>query len=328
MYKLVLSAFCILIHSNEIHSQDLRAVRQRLVSYQRCLLDSDCRENSFCFDNDQHRIGICKCTDGYELLYRNRTYYACLKFAGYDQECVQDTQCIESLGALSTCDGFCKCVDGAHRYTDGRCYKSILLDDFCQTDANCILGDGTFAFCADGQCSCNLKQQPSADKLSCIETRNLGESCSDNNQCSLTENAICREVCRCAAGYVLSRNRTACLKAATYFLEPCEENPQCSEFLRGAACVAGNCSCMDGFHGFENTCARSAGLGEACAALEECVTERQFGNIVNCTEGICQCQRGVVDERHGCSRSDDVPVNDSLIVFFTVIYLIKAALDW
>lgn len=45
----------------------------------RCTQDTDCLENSFCFDNDNTKVGRCKCMLGFEMLQRNQTFYSCLK---------------------------------------------------------------------------------------------------------------------------------------------------------------------------------------------------------------------------------------------------------
>lgn len=52
------------------------------VTYTKCRVDTDClrvSNNSFCFDNDDNKVGRCKCLDGYELLTRNKTSFSCLK---------------------------------------------------------------------------------------------------------------------------------------------------------------------------------------------------------------------------------------------------------
>lgn len=279
-------------------------IQERLVSYNRCRLDSDCNENSFCYGNDNNRIGLCKCQAGYELLFRNRTFYLCLQLATWGEPCQIDSQCVDTLGSLARCNGVCGCAENTYRYPwDGRCHKSTLLEDFCRTDANCMLEDGSYAYCTDGQCECNIGLRPSADKKRCIESKTLGQNCTDNYQCSFIENSVCREVCRCGVGYVVSRNISACLKAATYFFDPCEEGYQCSEFLRNSICNRGNCTCEDGFHGYETRCVRSADIGQACRATEECIPSPQFQNIADCIEGVCQCQPGVTDERMKCGNS-------------------------
>ncbi|KAF7276374.1 hypothetical protein GWI33_010424, partial [Rhynchophorus ferrugineus] len=99
------------------------------VTYQRCNLDRDCREFSFCYGNDNanNKTGYCKCKSGYELLLRNRTFYACRKLANYNEECEYDIQCSEDLGSLAKCNnGLCGCGEGSVRYSyDGICYNSV-----------------------------------------------------------------------------------------------------------------------------------------------------------------------------------------------------------
>ncbi|KAJ8972205.1 hypothetical protein NQ317_019830 [Molorchus minor] len=241
--------FVLVLHSVMVYTQLLE--EQRVVSYQRCLLDADCQrvsDNSFCFGNDDNKVGICKCTSGYELLSRNRTFFACLQNVGWDESCEKDVQCYFMLSNNAECDTTCKCKEGSHLYTDGRCYPSIRLGDYCQTSANCLLKDSTFGNCVDGKCECKFdKQMPTEDAMSCVDSKNLGEPCDNNDQCSFILDAICRVTCRCSSGFVMSRDENKCLKAATTFFEQCQENAQCSEFLQGSSCNNGNCTCQDGF---------------------------------------------------------------------------------
>ncbi|ENN79326.1 prion-like-(Q/N-rich) domain-bearing protein 25 isoform X1 [Dendroctonus ponderosae] len=302
----------------------LGKITESLVSYQRCRTDSDCRANSFCYDNDNTRVGLCKCQAGYELLFRNRTDYSCLKLATWGEECEISAQCVDNLGGLATCQNTCGCQEKTYRYPyDGRCYRSVLLDDFCRTDANCILEDGTYAFCTDGQCECNIGLRPSADRKRCVNVRNLGQNCSDDYQCSFIGNSVCREICRCAVGYVVSRNETTCLKAATYFFDSCEENAQCSEFLRDGICNNGNCTCESGYHGFETRCVRTARIGQACSASEQCVPSTELLSVANCTAGVCQCAPGATDSsgRVECSNNTSkVRISSFLFALCMLVY--------
>ncbi|CAG9769612.1 unnamed protein product [Ceutorhynchus assimilis] len=294
----------------------LGKLTEQIVSYQRCRIDSDCRENSFCFDNDNNRIGLCKCQAGYELLLRNRTYYTCLKFAAYGENCQISEQCIETLGSMAKCDRVCGCAEGTQRYPwDGRCHGITLLDDFCRTDANCVLEDGSYAYCTDGQCTCNIGLTPSLDKKHCIIVRNLAENCTNDEQCSFIGNSVCREVCRCSVGFVVNRNRTACLKAATYFFDSCEENAQCSEFLTDSICNNGNCTCQNDYHGYETKCVKSARIGQACTDTAQCIPSPQFQTIADCIEGVCQCHPGVHDDRIGCNHGIKNSVKIFILVF-------------
>lgn len=48
-----------------------------LATHQYCDTDLDCKENSFCYGNDNGVRGNCKCREPY-LTNKNRTYYECL----------------------------------------------------------------------------------------------------------------------------------------------------------------------------------------------------------------------------------------------------------
>ncbi|KAL1500902.1 hypothetical protein ABEB36_006321 [Hypothenemus hampei] len=268
----------------------LGKITESLVSRQRCFTDNDCRENSFCYDNDHNRVGLCKCQAGYELLLRNRTYYTCKTLSKWGEDCELTEQCIDNLGSLALCDGTCQCQPQTSRFPfDGRCHEINLLEDFCRSDANCVLEDGSYAFCADGQCQCNIGLRPTLDRKHCVIARALGENCTDDYQCSFTANSVCRDVCRCSIDYVISRNNTACLKAATYFNETCEEHVQCSEFLRDSVCSNNYCGCQDGYHSYENKCVRTVNVGSSCGDKDECIFSQDYAGILDCLEGVCQC---------------------------------------
>ncbi|KAJ8913764.1 hypothetical protein NQ315_002444 [Exocentrus adspersus] len=353
LYKLVV-VFTICI--DIVYMQSFDQGEARLVTYHKCLLDNHCQDispHSFCYDNDNNRMGRCKCIDGYELLSRNRTYFACLKNANWEEPCEKDIQCYYLLSTNAKCDetdGVCKCAESAHRFTDGRCYKSIKLGDFCQVDGNCFLKDGTFGGCVDGRCECKRPRElPTEDAMGCIEARNLGEVCENDDQCSYIPNAVCRVSCKCAPGYALSRDGTRCLKgridlsyrltesvdrtvvvsewkllmngrdsAATKFFESCEENAQCSEFLQGSFCNEGNCTCSDGHHGYGSKCAKTAGIGGSCTGTEECIPEEKYSQAVNCVDGTCQCLAGTEDTYVGCNACMN---SVSLTVGATVCFL-------
>ncbi|XP_066256789.1 prion-like-(Q/N-rich) domain-bearing protein 25 isoform X1 [Euwallacea similis] len=302
----------------------LGKITEALVSYQRCLVDTDCRDNSFCYDNDNNRVGLCKCQMGFELLQRNRTFYSCLTLAKYKEPCQIDEQCVDNLGSLAKCDTTCRCQKGTFFFQqDGRCHTAVLLKEFCKTDANCLLEDGTRAYCTDGQCQCNLGQRPSIDRKRCVVAKNLGEPCTDDHQCSFIENGLCREVCRCSLAYVISSNGTNCLKAATYFNEQCEENAQCSEHLRDSLCSDGNCTCQEGYHGFENKCVRDAGVGMSCSATEECLPNDNYRGMAECVEGVCQCLPGVSDPEGRLACSSVKLYINVFLHFFIILPLIN-----
>ncbi|XP_076253295.1 prion-like-(Q/N-rich) domain-bearing protein 25 isoform X2 [Rhynchophorus ferrugineus] len=310
-----------------VYTSESGLVLERLVTYQRCNLDRDCREFSFCYGNDNanNKTGYCKCKSGYELLLRNRTFYACRKLANYNEECEYDIQCSEDLGSLAKCNnGLCGCGEGSVRYSyDGICYNSVLLGDFCLTDGNCLLENGS-AYCLDGRCECDIGYAPSVDKKRCVLSRSIGQNCSHTEECGSTPNSECREVCRCQTGYVISRNGSSCLKAATYFYEPCEENGQCSQFLTDSVCSEGNCTCQIGRHGYSNRCVRSSGIGQGCKSIDECITDSRLSSSVDCVDGLCQCLSGVVNESLGCG-SGGTHVSTSLlstIYYIAISYLL------
>ncbi|CAH1111546.1 unnamed protein product [Psylliodes chrysocephalus] len=285
-----------------------------LVSYTQCRFDSDCvkiSKNSFCFDNDADKIGNCKCRDGFDMVSRNRTFFACLGPAGYNEACEKNMQCQLILTENAECYNLaCRCKDGAHLFTDGRCYVSVLLGDFCQSDGNCWMTGDNFGTCKFGRCSCKFDREvANEDKVSCVIGRDLGELCSNDAECTLTPNTQCRVSCRCAAGFVLSRNQTTCLSAATNFFDSCEETDQCSAFLTGSICTSNKCTCPEGFHGYSNRCIKSAAIGSSCSSTEECIPEAKYSDTVQCTGGTCKCVQGMISEMLGCNRGHNFAIS-------------------
>lgn len=45
--------------------------------------------------------------------------------AGFGQPCAETIQCQILLGQDAECDRTCRCTESAHRFKDGRCYKSL-----------------------------------------------------------------------------------------------------------------------------------------------------------------------------------------------------------
>ncbi|KAJ8958292.1 hypothetical protein NQ318_017438 [Aromia moschata] len=310
---------------------------QRIVTYQRCLLDIHCQnvnENSFCFGNDDTKAGVCKCIEGYELLSRNRTFLpnvmgryprsfwhnqmTKLDLINYLMKRAPQTRCWMG-GTLrkKMFNVFIILVIMLYVIPSVNVLKElIVLGDYCRTDANCLLKDGTFGNCVDGRCECKFDRQlPTEDAMSCVEQRDLGEICENDDQCSFTSNAVCRVSCRCRAGFALSRD------AAIAFFDTCEENAQCSEFLQGSLCSNNTCTCQDGFHGYGSRCTPNVGIGGTCTGLEECIPDARFSDIANCIDSVCQCLPGAVNEDIGCGSSR---TSSSIVVLFVcnICYLL------
>lgn len=95
------------------------------------------------------------------------------------------------------------------------CYFFLIqvLGDICKSDGECWLDDDSFGNCVNGKCTCRFDNQvPNVARTNCINAKKLGERCRDDSECMIVKNTACREVCKCSAGYTLSRNETTCLK--------------------------------------------------------------------------------------------------------------------
>ncbi|CAH1971231.1 unnamed protein product [Acanthoscelides obtectus] len=297
---------------------------EQIVAYSRCRNDADCvkiSNNSFCYGNDAGQLGNCKCAEDFELLTRNATHFSCLKYVGYNEPCEIDIQCHKNLSIYAVCkEGKCQCMENAHLYTDGKCYVSLLLEDFCHADGNCYLKNGSFGHCVDGRCACVKDTEvPSQDLTSCVEGRYLGQSCISDDQCGIVDNAVCRVTCKCAVGYALSRDEKRCLKAATVFDDICEESEQCSTFLTGSICKLGNCTCPDGHHGYGSKCVRSVKIGDECNDQSECIPDEKFTNVADCVNRVCSCFPDVENQEVGCGAHWIMPGSILFIMGITTI---------
>ncbi|XP_050507642.1 prion-like-(Q/N-rich) domain-bearing protein 25 isoform X1 [Diabrotica virgifera virgifera] len=322
-------------------------------SYTKCRVDADCAkisDHTFCFGNDADKDGYCRCKENYDMVSRNKTFFACLgrasvmlgcttphlsdtglksigpKFyatAGLGEKCEKNMQCQIVLTENSECaNSVCRCKNGAHLYKDGRCYVSVLLGDFCRGSANCWLASNQFGNCVYGKCTCKFDNEvPGTDRMSCVHGKKIGEQCESDNQCSLTENTQCKTVCRCSPGFVMSRDQTRCLKAATRFNDVCLENDQCSASLQGSICLSNNCTCDIGFHSLDLKCVKTASFGGPCSNSEECVRDSSHLEVIHCNNGECQCKPGAVNETLGCTNRSNFIVQNSFVVILLGLVL-------
>ncbi|CAG9860994.1 unnamed protein product [Phyllotreta striolata] len=323
---LLFAILCVFITSVVCQQETDFSLRQsNLISYSKCRVDKDClniSNNSFCFDNDAEKIGRCKCRDGFDMISRDKSHFDCLAAAGYGQPCEKNMQCQLILTEIAECHlGICQCKEGAHLYKDGRCYLGVLLDDFCQSDANCWLQGDKFGNCVFGRCTCKFdKEVPNEDKTDCITGKKLGELCNSDAECSITYNTQCRVKCQCAPDFVLSRDQTRCLRAATQFTDICEENDQCSAFLEGSICANETCTCEKGYHGYGNRCVKTVALKGSCASLDECILDERDSNALGCVDGTCECLKGVVNETLGCNRGELITFSYSVAVCSVMLH--------
>ncbi|XP_018323395.1 multiple epidermal growth factor-like domains protein 10 [Agrilus planipennis] len=298
----------------------------RIESYQSCYTDRDCKENSFCFGNDDNIPGRCKCEEHF-IINRNRTFYECLETVQSEGSvCTRNLQCQYTLGTLSECiSDICVCPEGTHLAPDNKCYKSTKLEEICLTHYNCLLSDGTYGFCVAGRCVCNYGQHPSTDKTRCVESVGLGEGCSNDDSCSV-DFAVCYGVCKCIAGFIESPDNTACLKAANTFGDNCTKTVQCSAYLADTFCDQGSCVCRNGYHGYGNRCFLSARLGSTCTDKRQCAITPELERSVDCIEGVCICSKGLSsDNSYGCVLISNGNVKEKTVrqfIFITAILFI------
>lgn len=93
------------------------------------------------------------------------------------------------------------------------------MNEYCQVDANCWMKDGTFGSCIRGRCTCKFdKQVPAEDGISCIDSKDLGESCTNDAECAITPNSVCQLSCKCGGRYMISRAKDSCLKSKHFLI--------------------------------------------------------------------------------------------------------------
>ncbi|CAH1983638.1 unnamed protein product [Acanthoscelides obtectus] len=86
----------------------------------------------FCYGNDAGQLGKLQMRGRFRTVDKgNATHFSCLKYVGYNEPCEIDIQCHKNLSIYAVCkEGKCQCMENAHLYTDGKCYVSLLLEDF------------------------------------------------------------------------------------------------------------------------------------------------------------------------------------------------------
>ena len=165
----------------------------------------------------------------------------------------------------------------------------------CKNSTDCVqyssaLKDPT---CTNGFCQCKNGSEItkcSSAKVA-LHARNaetpVGRSCKIDQNC--IPNSVCNTTisqCECQKEYVLSANKTSCLKKAESIDSPCADDNQCLAFLRNTTCQSGKCDCILGYHFAEKACYKTVDFGEACTRPEECALVEG----ATCTNGnICDC---------------------------------------
>ncbi|XP_072385573.1 uncharacterized protein [Diabrotica undecimpunctata] len=241
-----------------------------------------------------------------------------------DADCAKTSDHAFCYGNDADKDGYCRCKENFEMVSRNKTYFSCLglLGDFCRGDPNCWLASNQFGNCVYGKCTCKFDNEvPGTDRMSCVNGKKIGEQCDSDNQCSLTENTQCKTVCRCSTGFVLSRDQTRCLKAATRFNDVCLENDQCSASLQGSICLSNNCTCDSGFHSIDLKCVRTATFGGPCSHSEECVRDSSHLELIHCNNGECRCKPGIVNETLGCINRSNFIIQNSFVVISLVLIL-------
>ncbi|XP_057320813.1 prion-like-(Q/N-rich) domain-bearing protein 25 isoform X1 [Microplitis mediator] len=285
----------------------LLRLRQTMKS---CIYDTDCIGNAYCFNRE-----TCHCKNGH-VINRNHTHMQCLKIAtNLGDPCDENIQCEMTFTSQAECrNNICTCIDGSHyEESQGRCYESIGIGKMCKTNYNCYV-EGSKTFCVDGYCSCPLLHHPNSDGTRCLKSAFLKDKCSIDEEC-IAENSRCFGTCSCKLDYVLSKDNKRCLKAANIIGDPCEEDLQCSTFLKNTKCNEDNiCTCVLDFKPRESVCLRKINpdmIGKACLSRSQCVhppadTELKDSEVANvdCLSGICSCAQDytLTEDKTDCIR--------------------------
>ncbi|XP_065157062.1 prion-like-(Q/N-rich) domain-bearing protein 25 isoform X1 [Atheta coriaria] len=279
-----------------VYAQQDQSLARKIVSYQTCKLDADCKiSHSYCDGNSATTNGLCKCEEGF-IIIRSRQSFDCVTpAASVDSECTYDEQCELALGKHAECDERkkCNCMPHAHFVkSKNSCFSTSRLNETCLSDDNCIPNHPSDkVFCTNGRCTCGLKQAPnSAGK--CVVVRRLGEECKNDDAC-LSMNAVCRVTCTCRVGYVLETDERYCLKAADKLFDACTQESQCQEYFQHSECVRGRCQCKTQYHQYGNNCYSPSKIGSLCRHKGECITSPDLEGRVDCINSICLCKSGL-----------------------------------
>ncbi|XP_034948962.1 prion-like-(Q/N-rich) domain-bearing protein 25 [Chelonus insularis] len=294
-----------------------------------CTYDVDCIENAYCFNQE-----TCMCMDGY-VVNKNRTHMQCLKIVtNLGDPCDENIQCEMTFTSQAECRGnICVCSDGSHYEAEQRrCYESVGLGKICQTNYNCYV-EGSKSFCSDGFCSCPLLHHSNADGTKCLQSANLGQNCTNDEEC-ITLNSRCSGVCSCKIDYALSNDKKRCLKAAMKLGDFCEEDSQCSLFLKNTKCGEENkCICVLDLKPRETECVRKLNpemIGKPCYSRSQCVlptsdTELKPHEVANidCINNICSCAQDYIltENKLDCIRFSENS-SGKLIITSLLPYLI------
>lgn len=91
----------------------------------------------------------------------------------------------------------------------------VELTQTCTTRQECVLSDGSYAYCSYGHCECPMNHHPAGDLVRCVQSVNLDDACETNENCNYTSAGCYNNICKCIPDFV-KINRRTCLKG-TYF---------------------------------------------------------------------------------------------------------------
>jgi hypothetical protein len=228
-----------------------------LESYQPCLNDQDCKENSFCYNNDDDVLGKCKCLKGFDII-RNDTSYECIAgmlFLGISRDKElrlrkTDNSRLSNInvfvfGISHIYSVFQKCTIEFNSFFTG-----ARLEEACQKDIQCTITAGPLAICNEYKiCGCENESTGKDGicykktstccacrflfyKCTCFDYLflELGETCSHDNNCYLSDGnyGFCvLGVCSCRNDQKPSADKTLCGNAMKLG-EPCTNDEECN----------------------------------------------------------------------------------------------------
>lgn len=256
-------------------------------------------------------------------------------------------KCDAINGSYCTAEGICVCREGyvPHTSEEGDCSESAVFSclphvstfySTCLVDAQCTAGIGEKAVCNlyrgdSGQCGCvsGYVQVQKDDwewgkwTYSCEPTRDLGESCTNYQQCRSTPFADCEAGrCNCRYGRVADDTKTLCVQKATRIGAKCDQTNQICSNLENSECVGGGektCECKQGFEkneGGTQCIPVIPYLNIECRETNECQGQGKICAFSGDQDKTtCQCLPDHVQHEQGC-----LPVSScNKCYFFEVI---------
>ncbi|CAH0562631.1 unnamed protein product [Brassicogethes aeneus] len=270
-----------------------------LPGFSSCSIDKDCKiENSMCLDLSK----TCICKKGYFLRDGK-----CVGEIG--ATCKNSNECSNVFASCAT--STCSCLDNAYTNDEFKeCTKNI-----CLSDIEC----GKYSSCVGTKCICNEGYKKINDKVQECSPVHGGICLYD----SCPEGMLCiAGTCQCSGEYVLSLNKSTCIKVANKIGDACDEPLQCSKFNFAECSKEKKCACQENCVYVEEhgNCYINKSYSTFCSKNFECTFV--LGDDFVCRSNVCQCHIGSVYKNNKCtSSSDKIRISVFMLCILSIFFV-------